>query len=73
MELYGFDAEAGLPDETDEGGIVVPETICPLGAETLILFRQNIQAIQQGELWNVQPYLHAVRTLKTLIDNRNSR
>jgi hypothetical protein len=68
MESYGFDTEGGLPDESDEAnGVFVPETICPLDVESLAIFRQNVQPVHQEDMWNVQPYLHAVRTLWSLV------
>ena len=70
IQSYGFDAEACLPDENDEtDGVIVPETLCPFDEENLIIFRQNIHAIENEVRWNTQPYLHALSTLRSQINH----
>ena len=70
IESYGFDGKADLPEEIDASeAVVVPETVCPLDEEALAIFRERLHFVQDEDLGNTQPYLHALQILAALINN----
>ena len=72
IESYGFDGQAHLPEEIDTSEtVVVPETICPLDEEALAIFRERLHFVQDEDLGNTQPYLHALQILDALMNDNS--
>ena len=67
MRGYGIDIENGLPEDTDDGDIVVPETQSPLDETALNIFMDRMAAFQRTDPWDTEIYVHALDICNNLL------
>ena len=67
IDSYGVDPSGPLPDEDGESiGIIVAEPLCPLSAEGLSAFKEEMAGVAGTDVWDISPYLHSLDILHSL-------
>lgn len=66
VSTYGVDPLGTLPEESEEEGVVVPQTVCPLDSNSLLSFKERMSGVQGEDNWDIAPYLHAIDIINQL-------
>ena len=62
-----MDVEAGLPEYTDDDGVIVPETTNPLDEAAFVAFLDSVSAVERADPWDTEPYIYALQALDNLL------
>ena len=66
ISTYGVDPFGILPEESEEEGVVVPRTVCPLDSNSLLTFKERMSGVRGEDNWDIAPYLHAIDIVNQL-------
>lgn len=66
VSTYGVDPLGTLPEESEEEGVVVPQTVCPLDSNSLQSFKERMSGVRGEDNWDIAPYLHAIDIIDQL-------
>ena len=69
---YGVDPIAPLPEEVEEDGVVIPETLCSLDERLLEKFIDTMSDIPRSDLWDISTYVRAVQVFEDLAKTTQS-
>lgn len=67
IDSYGVDPSGPLPDEDGESnGIIVAEPLCPLSAEGLSAFTEEMAGVAGTDVGDISPYLRSLDIFHSL-------
>lgn len=67
INSYGVDPSAPLPDDDEESnGVMFAEPLCPLSANGLAAFMEEMSGVVGTDVWDISPYLHSLDVLRPL-------
>ena len=67
INSYGVDPSAPLPDDDEESnGVMFAEPLCPLSANGLAAFTEEMSGVVGTDVWDISPYLHSLDVLRPL-------
>ena len=67
IDNFGIDPTSPLPEDDEQSnGVIVEEPLCPLGAEGLLAFTEEMTRVSRTDAWDISPYLHSLDILRRL-------